>query len=67
VVSEQANSFCFMCMSSTRSAYRELGLELVFLEDGRSCHPNMPPMVEEKRNEEEEDPIKLFLMEALVH
>jgi hypothetical protein len=27
----------------------------------------MPPMVEEKRNEEEEDPIKLFLMEALVH
>jgi hypothetical protein len=49
-------------MSPTRSEYRELGLELFSLEDNYSCQP----MVEEKRNEGAEDPIKLFLAEALV-
>jgi hypothetical protein len=49
-----------------RSGYRELGLELVSLEDNRSRQPKRPPMVEEKRDEGAEDPIKLFLVEALV-
>jgi hypothetical protein len=52
-------------MSPTRSGYRELGLELVSLEDNHSRQPKRPPMVEEKRNEGEEYPIKLFLMESL--
>jgi hypothetical protein len=52
-------------MSPTRSGYRELGLELVSLEENRSRHPKRPPMVEEKRDEGAEDPIKLFLAEAL--
>jgi hypothetical protein len=49
----------------TRSWYREMGLELASLEENLSRQPKRPPMVEEKRNEGEEDPIKLFLMEAL--
>jgi hypothetical protein len=52
-------------MSPTRSGYRELGLELVSLEDNHSHQPKWPPMVEEKRDKGEEDPIKLFLVEAL--
>jgi hypothetical protein len=52
-------------MSPTRSGYREFGLELVYLEENRSCHPKRPPMEEKKRNEGEEDPIKLLLVEAL--
>jgi hypothetical protein len=53
-------------MSPTRSGYRELGLELVSLEENHSRQPKWPPMVEEKRDEGEEDPIKLFLVESLV-
>jgi hypothetical protein len=52
-------------MSSTRSGYRELGLKLVSLEENLSHQPKWPPMVEEKRDARVEDPIKLFLMEAL--
>jgi hypothetical protein len=66
VVSEQATPFRFLVHVPTRSGYRELGLELVSLEDNRSRQPKRPPMVEEKRDEGEEDPIKLFLMESLV-
>jgi hypothetical protein len=53
-------------MSLTRSGYRELVLELVSLEENHSCQPKRPPMVEEKRDEGAKDPIKLFLVEALV-
>jgi hypothetical protein len=52
-------------MSPTRSWYRDLGLELVSLEDNRSHPPNKPFMVEENRDGEARDPIKLLLEEAL--
>jgi hypothetical protein len=39
-------------ISPTRSGNRELGLELVSLEDNRSCQPRRPPMAEEKRDDE---------------
>jgi hypothetical protein len=48
-----------------RSGYRELGLELVSLEDNRSRPPKQPPMVEEKRDDRARDPINLLLEEAL--
>jgi hypothetical protein len=52
-------------MSPTRSGYRELGLELVSLEDNRSCQHKRPPMAEEKRNKGAEDLINMLLVEAL--
>jgi hypothetical protein len=53
-------------MSLARSGYRELGLELVSLEDNFSRQPRWPPMVEENRDEGAEYPIKFFLVGALV-
>jgi hypothetical protein len=50
----------------TRSRYRELGLELILLEDNYSCQPKRPPMVEEKRDDKAGDPFKTLLEEALV-
>jgi len=50
-------------MSPTRSRYRDLGLELVYLKDNNSHHPKWPPMVEENRGNEERDPIKMLLDE----
>lgn len=52
-------------MSSTRLGYRELGIKLVYLEYNLSFHPKCPHMEEEKRNEGEEYPIKLFITESL--
>jgi hypothetical protein len=62
VISEQAalDRF-FQCMSPTRSEYSKLGLELVSLEDNRSRTPKKPSMVEEKKNDEANDPINLLL------
>jgi hypothetical protein len=54
------------CMSLTRSGYRELGLELVSLGDDHSHQPKKPPMVEEKRDDGEGDPFKMFLEESLM-
>jgi hypothetical protein len=48
-----------------RSGYRELGLELVSLEENHSHPPKKPPMVEEKRDDGAGDPIKLLLEESL--
>jgi hypothetical protein len=53
-------------MSPTRSEYRKLGLELVSLEDNRSRTPKKPSMVEENKNDEVDDPIKLLLEKALM-
>ena len=53
-------------MSPTRLGYRESGLELVSLGQDHSLHPKQPPMVEEKRDDEEGDPIKSLLEESLV-
>ena len=44
----------FQCMSSTRFEYRELGLELVSLEENHSFIPKKPSMVEENKNNKEE-------------
>ena len=55
----------FQCMSSTRSKYNKLGLELVSLEENCSHIPKKPSMVEEKKNDRANDPISLFLEQAL--
>jgi hypothetical protein len=52
-------------MSPTRSRYRELGLELVSLDENCSRQPKPPPMEKEKRDEGEKDPIKLLLSKSL--
>jgi hypothetical protein len=53
-------------MSPTRSGYRDLGLELVSLEENHSRTPKQPPTTEENRDDGVEDPFKLLLEEALV-
>jgi hypothetical protein len=53
-------------MSSTSSGYRELGLELVSLEESFSRLPRKYPMAEEKRDDMVRDSFKLFLEESLV-
>ena len=66
MVSEQAALDCFFqCMSPTRSEYRQLGLELVSLEDNRSRTPKKTSMAEEKKNDGADDPISLLLEQAL--
>jgi hypothetical protein len=52
-------------MSPTRSEYKELGLELVSIEDRSSCTPKRPLMVGEKKYDGTIDPFKLFIEEAL--
>jgi hypothetical protein len=53
-------------MSSTRSRYKELGLELVSLEDKIYRTPKRPLMEEEKKDDETRDPFKMFLEESLM-
>jgi hypothetical protein len=48
-----------------RSWYKELGLELVSLEDKISHMPMQPIMAEENKYDEIGDPFKMFLKEAL--
>jgi hypothetical protein len=55
----------FQCMSPTRSEYRNLGLELVSLEENLSRTPKKPSMVEENKNDGADDPISLLLEQAL--
>jgi hypothetical protein len=55
----------FQCMSPTRSEYRKLGLKLVSLEENLSHTPKKPSMVEENKNDREEDSINLLLEQAL--
>jgi hypothetical protein len=52
-------------MSPTRSEYSNLGLDLVSLEENRSCTPKKPSMAEEKKNDGADDPISLLLEQAL--
>ena len=49
-----------------KSGYRDLGLELVSLEDNHSRYPKWPPMAKEKRDGRARDPFKTLLEEALV-
>jgi hypothetical protein len=53
-------------MSPTRSEYKELGLELVSLEDRSSRMPKRPPMVGENKYDGTRDPFKLFIEEFLI-
>jgi hypothetical protein len=41
----------FQCMSSMRSEYSRLGVELISFEDNISCTSKKPSMVEEKKND----------------
>jgi hypothetical protein len=52
-------------MSPTRSEYKELGLELVSLEDRISRTPKRPLMAGEKKYDGTGDPFKLLIEEAL--
>jgi hypothetical protein len=52
-------------MSPTRSEYKELGLELVSLEDRSSRTPKRPPMAGENKDDGTGDPFKLLIEEAL--
>jgi hypothetical protein len=53
-------------MSPTRSEYKELGLELVSLEDKISRTRKRPLMEGEKKDERTRYPFKLFIEEALM-
>ena len=53
-------------MSLMRSKYRNLGLELVSLEENFSHTPKKPSMEEENKNEGAKDSINLFIDQALV-
>ena len=57
--------FVFLCMSPTRSGYKELGPDLVEPLQDQPHKPRRPPMAEEKKDEGAGDPIKTFLEEAL--
>jgi hypothetical protein len=48
-----------------RSKYKELGLELVSLEDRSSHMPKRPPMVGENKYDGIGDPFKLLIEESL--
>jgi hypothetical protein len=66
VVSEQAAlDHFFQRMSPTKSKYKKLGLELVYLEDNRSRMPKKPSMAEEKINDGADDSINVLLEQAL--
>jgi hypothetical protein len=52
-------------MSLTQSGYRELGLELLSLEDNCSHTPKKPFMVGENKYNGTRDPFKMLLEEAL--
>jgi hypothetical protein len=52
-------------MSRTRSEYKELGLELVSLEEKISRTPKRPLMAGEKKDDRTGDPFKLLIEESL--
>jgi hypothetical protein len=49
-----------------RFKYSKLGLKLVSLEENHSFIPKKPSMVEENKNDREDDSINMFLEQALV-
>jgi hypothetical protein len=52
-------------MSPMRSKYKDLGLDLVSLEEKISLTPKRPLMEGEKKDDETGDPFKLLIEEAL--
>ena len=65
MVSEQATLDHFSVHVSTRFKYSKLGLDLVSLEDNRSRTPKKPLRGKEKKKDGSDDPISLFLKQAL--
>ena len=65
MVSEQATLDCFQCMSSMRSKYSKLGIEIVSLEENHSRTPKKLSIPEENKNDGADDPINLLLEKAL--
>jgi hypothetical protein len=55
----------FQCMSPMRSEYRNLGLDLVSLEENRSRTPKKLSMVEENKNDGAKYSINLLLEQTL--
>jgi hypothetical protein len=53
-------------MSPTRSEYKELGLELVSLQEKFSHMPNRPLMAGENKYVWKRDPFKLFIEESIM-
>jgi hypothetical protein len=53
-------------MSPTRLGYKELGLELVYLEEKISRTPKSPLMAGEIKYDRIGDPFKFFLKESLM-
>jgi hypothetical protein len=53
-------------MFSTRSGYRELGLELVSIEENFSHTPKKPSMVGENKDDDIIHPFKILLEESLL-
>ena len=49
-----------------RLEYKDLGLELVSIEDKISCTPKRPLMAGEKKDDGTRDPFKMFLNESLM-
>ena len=62
---DQFSFSIFLCMSPTRSGYKELGLELVEPLQGQPRKPRRPPMTQEMKDEWAGNPFKIFLKEAL--
>ena len=66
MVSDKVVSFSILlCMSPMRAGYKELGIDLVEPLQDQPRKSRRPPMGDEKKNEGAEDPIKMFLDEAL--
>ena len=55
----------FLCMSQTRSRYKELGLKLVEPLQDQPRKSQRPPMAEEKKNEGVGYPFKILLKDTL--
>ncbi|MCY6524878.1 hypothetical protein, partial [Actinobacillus pleuropneumoniae] len=55
----------FLCMSLTRSRYKELGIELVEHLQEQPHKSRQTPIADEKKDEGAGDPIKILIEEAL--
>jgi hypothetical protein len=64
VVSEWSTN-CHLNACPNEVEVKELGLELVSLEDRRSCTPKQSPMVGENKDDGTGDPFKLLIDESL--
>ena len=64
-IRQSCKNSVFLCMSPTRSEYKELGLELVELLQDQPRKSRQPPMADEKKDEGVGDPIIILLEEFL--